>query len=441
MRARAALLLCLCLASWQAHPAALACRGQAAASPLCVELKQATDARDRAEALRGQALAITAPPWPPGRQRLAEEAYEEGGRLFEDEYFGDAALYFSEAAALYEELLALFAPLRQGKEAEAAQALAQHDFDQALALYQELLAWQQKPEYTGGIAKARAGMEDQALVAQARQALAEGDAHAANQSLSQLTTDLFAKEKQALAAELEQLRQSAIAKQKIGAAYKLLDQGKLDEARAGFEEALALSPDAAAAKDGLQETAALQQRQSLAALGQALRLAEQAEAWQAALDAINQLQALQPEGSQYLLRQTRYQAFADYEKRLDHHLANPARHGSKKVRQDIASLLAEFDGLDQPGGKLLEKHAQLSRAFAQATEKQQLVIQSNKRTEVLITPGRSLGRFEEMVIAVIPGRYQLRGRRKGYREVVKEIEVAADAAGPLVVEIIADRKF
>lgn len=230
-------------------------------------------------------------------------------------------------------------------------------------------------------------------------------------------------------------------KQKINAAYKLLDKGELAGARALFEEALALSPEASAAKDGLQEAKALQQQRQRSVFGQALRLAEQEEDWQAALAAVNKLQALEPGGSQYLLRQTRYQALAAYEKRLDGHLASPDRHGSKKVRQDIAWLLAEFDGLDQPGGKLADKHARLARAFAQATEKQQLVIKSNKRTEVLITPGRSLGRFEEMVIAVIPGRYQLRGRRKGYREVVKDISVAAGAKDPLVVEIIADRKF
>ena len=78
--------------------------------------------------------------------------------------------------------------------------------------------------------------------------------------------------------------------------------------------------------------------------------------------------------------------------------------------------------------------------FTSATEKQEIRLVSDGKTEVKITPGRSLGTFKELKIAVVPGKYRISGRKAGHREKVEKISVAVGDK-PVTVTVIADTKF
>ena len=53
---------------------------------------------------------------------------------------------------------------------------------------------------------------------------------------------------------------------------------------------------------------------------------------------------------------------------------------------------------------------------------------SDGRTWVSITGFQMIGKFEQHDLRILPGNYRVKGRRKGYRDVVLEVRVRYDSS-------------
>lgn len=446
-------------------------------SPLCVELQRAIETKSQVELIRAEIVLIDKPPWNPAILISADTFYETGMKLYNDEYFGDAAVNFDEAVYAYQSLIDEYGDVRADINRRANSALEEKRFEEAIKLYNELKQWEKRPEYDEAIKLAGLGEEDERLINEAREDFNEGNPDTAKNRLSQLSTMMFEKEKGELLADIATLegyselklgrttvaadffRQALqmdpassaaeqglidvrheLTNQQISLGYKQMDAGDTESAQKHFNEALAISPNSPSANEGLLQLRDIRKKSSLSVFTQQLKIAEEEQNWKVALDAISQLVLLGSENQQFALKQKRYESFYEYEEKLDFHLDNPSRFTSKNVRRDITDLVDSYDSLDQPGIKLEEKRQRLISLFSEATEKISIFLRSDGKTSVSIAPGKSLGTFKELEISVLPGDYRISGRQKGYREVVKKISAAAGGE-PQVVEIVADRKF
>jgi tetratricopeptide (TPR) repeat protein len=478
----------LTVCAWQVQGATLACKGAMESSPLCVELKRSLSTKSRVELLRIEIASIRQRPWEPMQQITADTTYETGVKLFVDEYYGDAAIYFEEAAIIYQGLIEEFDRLRSDTRRRAGEALSSREFLEAIQLYKELQQWQEKTEFDQAILSANQGIADEAIIRSAQEFVTQSNASAARELLAQLTTEWFSEEEALLLREISALDKDALHQVQIDAGnralktgdiseaarlfnealriksnsqaaknglaavrialtnrqitlgYRSLDEGELEKAQAHFHQALKLSPDSQASKDGAEDVYDIGRKRDITTLKHLLEIAEMQEDWETSSMVIAKLLQYLPNDRQYILRQERYTSLNIYEEKLDFHIGNPSRYTSKNVRKDIATLLDRYQEIEDPGSRITNKHETLVSMFTQETVKVDIMLHSNGKTEVVITPGKSLGAFKQLTISAFPGSYRISGRRSGHREVVEKLVVTHDG-GPYVVNIAADKKF
>ena len=61
--------------------------------------------------------------------------------------------------------------------------------------------------------------------------------------------------------------------------------------------------------------------------------------------------------------------------------------------------------------------------FTQYTTPVEVKILSDNTTTVRIRPGRELGAFHAKTVKILPGSYEVIGIRRGFKQVVKQLEV------------------
>jgi len=466
----------------------LACEGGLQNSPLCLELKRAVESKSEVELLRIEIDSIQSPTWPEGKEATANAQYDEGLRLFTNEYYGDAAVYFEDAVAIYRDLIEGFDQQREGLRESAEKAFSERRFNDAIELFEELLTLQDKADYRQAIDQARQGLSDEATLTSANQAYEDGNLEFAMDLLNQLITSWFVDERDGLLrkikdaqridlhnATISQARSALrsgdtieatrlftqalelapgsidaktglrsvrvqLTNRDISKGYALLDDGEVELAVQSFNNALERNPNSQAAKEGIEEANDISVRRDITILEHRLKIAEETEEWGEASGLASRLARLRPHDQQYSISLARYDELAEYEERLDFLLANPSRFTSKNVRSEVDSVLDGLTSLPQPGEKIRGKHSKLRQSFASATVKKEIKIFSDGRTEVVISPGKKLGTFKELTVSTYPGKYRISGRRAGYREVVRNVDVASDG-GPYEIHIVASQKF
>ena len=70
------------------------CSGSRASSPLCVEFREALDARGRASSVRDELKPVQDGPWSGAALVEAENTFAEATALFADEFFGKSIALF-----------------------------------------------------------------------------------------------------------------------------------------------------------------------------------------------------------------------------------------------------------------------------------------------------------------------------------------------------------
>ena len=218
--------------------------------------------------------------------------------------------------------------------------------------------------------------------------------------------------------------------------HQAVDLKQWDEAQRLLDEVLQLNPDSVAAKD-LQEFVTrqleLQHQQDLA---KRFVAAVQNEHWN---DAIEIAKNLKTRNSEVLEQTQRSETLITAEQLADRLLANPQRLSRPSTQNEVSRLRNLTDNIDTGKriGKKLERLYEMSLLW---TTPVVINLSSDGYTNVILRPGRNLGRFRSQQVQLMPGEYELIGRRDGFREVRRSLRLDPNAE-PRNIEIKASERF
>jgi tetratricopeptide (TPR) repeat protein len=273
-----------------------------------------------------------------------------------------------------------------------------------------------------------------ALLQQGEKLEKEGQfAEAAESYKKAFALDAFsaiAQEGQARAARLEKETKFAAAQSAADAAFKRRDWAK---AIAECEAALKVYPQKTEVQTMLKaakENAHKDAVQKALARGYAF---ENQRQWTEARDAYQETLKLEPNQTDakegYLRAGNVIRALFEYNTLIDasEQLANKAEFQLAYGRFN-AAMNAKPTYLE-PSERVL----QLRALLVQQTQPVEVTFKGDGKTWVSIGASKNLGQIETMTVRVMPGDYQVIGRRKGYKDVVRLLQVRNGSPLPMVV--------
>jgi hypothetical protein len=202
-----------------------------------------------------------------------------------------------------------------------------------------------------------------------------------------------------------------------------LDRKELKAARVAFETALALSPGASEAAEGLARVEAAEQLAAIASHRERAIAFERDERWTEATVEYTAALALDPAlrfGQDGLRLAT---ARSELSRDLNAHIERPDRLSEDTVLAEAGKLLARAERTKSPGPVLARQIELLAAAIAVASTPIRVEILSDEITSVLVYRVGQLGTFARKHLQLRPGTYTVVGTRKGFRDVRHQIEV------------------
>lgn len=391
-----------------------------------------TKAKGEAERLLGKVLArqaaleaADAAVWGGKEFESAVAAVAAGDDQF-------AAGRYPEAVKSWEGALTQFDALEESRPERLKEALEQganalERFDGTEAERQFTIALAIEP----GSAEARRGLKRAETIEEAArhynsgQALEGGgkleEAAKAYRKAVELDAD-FSQAKKALAGVENRLAERRF-RSAMSSALKALDRRDFKAAQAGLEKARKLRPNASEVKD---LAARAKSEMALAKLAKLRRQAEgfaQAEAWEKAGAKYKEVLAIDPNIAFAKAGLEKSRRWLSLNRTLDGFLNSPERLNSHDPMAAARRLVEQADGLPGQGALYSGKLTTLKALIAAASEPAPVLLRSDNETEVTLYRFGTLGRFQRKEINLRPGRYIALGIRRGYRDVRVEIRV------------------
>ncbi len=349
----------------------------------------------------------------------------EGENDYRQQQFSDALQHYQQARDQLLELdqrsgQELARQLELGQQALAGwQSAAAHEaFQRALAIDETNSAAQ--------LGQQRSATLDQVrdLLKQARAAHRDGqlyDARSLYQQIRQLDPLVDGPE-QALAEIGATLADEAF-RSVVSEAMAALQANRWALARAGFEEARRMRPNAQVVADGLLELDRRQRETDLQQLQQRAEAAAARQDWPAAEQAYAAMLAKDNTISTAQQGRRRAQQRATVEQQLDQFLQPPFQWLNQGGRDRVATTLATVDQLPEPGSNIATKASELRRYLSLSERPVAVRFESDRSCEVLVYRVARLGQFDVEQLELLPGNYVAVGARAGYRDVRREFSV------------------
>lgn len=271
------------------------------------------------------------------------------------------------------------------------------------------------------------------LLAQAADAEASGDLATAEQLLQQASK--LDPLHQRASGELQRIASKAREQEfnkAMSEGYAALDEGHLDGARKAFRAAAKLQSGSTEATSALQEVEAAATAQQLATLNRSGRQQEQQEQWQKAVAAYEKAQKID---SSVLFASdglNRSRARAQLDKQLRTVIEQPQRLADAGVAESTAKLVQQAGEVTPRGPVLSQQISRLNTLLAEANTTVDVTLRSDGETEVIVYKVARLGRFQERELTLRPGTYTALGTRNGYRDVRRSFTIAHDSTPPPV---------
>lgn len=210
----------------------------------------------------------------------------------------------------------------------------------------------------------------------------------------------------------------------LGEALSALRAGRLDAARAGFERAAALRPNAPEVVAGMTELQSALAGRDLTGAQQRAKGLEASERWGEALAEYDRLLRADPSLEFARSGRDRVAPRARLASALQTLLDRPERLAAPEVRAEADRLLAEARAVADAGPVLRSQVTRLELLLPEYDKPVRLVLESDGETRVSILRVGDYGGFERREVELRPGRYTLVGTRSGYRDVRREITLA-----------------
>ena len=396
---------------------------------LAQEMAEAENVLARAVALRESLDARSAGVWGGDGYRDALEALTRGEEQMGRRAFTEAEASFQNALSELESVRASSSTiaanaLRRGREALAEGSSTEAEDSFALALQIQPSSTQAQR----GLERAKVLDELRNLVANGEELERRGELEGAADSFRKaVALDALARAAQQGLARIDARASEEAFTRAMSEAVAALNRRDFEVARAGFERARAIKPDAPGIADGLEAVEDGERVQAIALHREKAMSFETQEAWrsaeqqyQAVLDIDDTIRFAQ-EG------RARAVARADLSEKLEFHIGHPARLAEDKVLEEASTLLENASGVSSLGPKLERQIARLTDLVAEFSTPVQVRLLSDGRTEVVVYKIGTLGKFATHALVLRPGTYTVVGRRQGYRDVRHRLVVRADA--------------
>ncbi len=225
----------------------------------------------------------------------------------------------------------------------------------------------------------------------------------------------------------------------MSAGFALLDAGDPEAAIAEFERAEGLGVNNEQAQAAIEQTRNQVASVEIERLRGRVGNAEQSEQWQHAVEAYDEVLAIDAnvvfalEGRNYAAQRAQLDGL------LAAAIANPHRFNEDEVYQQALRVYYIGREIENPGPKLVGQLGQLEELLANSQIPVEVRFASDNLTSVTILRVAELGIFEQTSLSLKPGRYVALGRRVGYREVREEFTVGFGQTPARVVVQCVDR--
>ena len=403
---------------------------------LAQEMVEAEKVRARAVALRESLDALNAGVWGGDAYRDALEALTRGEEQMGRRAFADAGASFQNALSELESVrgnsnTVAANAIRRGREALAAGSSTEAEDAFALALQIQ----PSNAEAKRGRARAKVLDEVRNLVARGEELERRGALEGAADSYRKaVALDALARAAQQGLARIDSRASEEAFTRAMSEAVAALNRRDFEVARAGFERARAIKPDAPGVADGLEAVMEGERVQAIAAHREKAMAFEKREAWrlaeqqyQAVLDMDDTIRFAQEGKARAAVR-------AELSETLEFHIGHPERLSEDKVLEEASAILDDASAVSNAGPKIEAQIARLTDLVAEFSTPVQVRLLSDGKTEVVVYRIGSIGKFATHALVLRPGTYTVVGRRQGYRDVRYRLVVHADTPPePLVV--------
>ena len=363
--------------------------------------------------------------WAAETYDIALEAARAGDGFYRSREFEQANASYQEAADSLNTLLEsvperLEQSLAAGEDAllQGNPALAEENFRVALVLDPDNRTAQ------SGLERAANYADFAVLLDHAEELARTGDLQQSLATYREAATlDPGSRQAQAgIAGVSEQIRQVEFSAT-MSEGFALLDTGDPEAAIAEFERAAGLGVNNEQAQSAIEQTRNQVASVEIERLRGRIEAAEQAEQWQDALDAYDEVLAIDAnvvfaqDGREYAARR------ALLDKLLTDAIANPYRFNEDPVYQEALDVYYTGRAIENTGPRLTGQLDELEVFLANSQIPVEVRFTSDNLTDVAILRIADIGEFEQFTLTLKPGRYIALGRRIGYREVREEFTV------------------
>jgi len=302
--------------------------------------------------------------------------------------------------------------------ADFNQLLAQREFEQALRVKADDAA------ALAGLARAKQLPEIQTLLRKARQLARRGDTQAATDTYQQIMSidPLTASVPEALA-DLATATTAANYTDHLSTGFAALEAGRHAAARSAFNAALAIRPNDAVAKGGLQQIAQETEVKSLQGLQGSAEAAANAERWEDAVAAYDKALATDPNlafaqgGRRDAKERLRLM------KGMNIIVAQAEKLSDNARMQEAVALLQDATALPSAGPQWSSALAKAENTVKAYQRPVPVRLISDNATRVTVYKVGRLGMFETHDLQLRPGSYTIVGSADGCQDIRKEIIV------------------
>ena len=395
---------------------------------LAQEMARAENVLERAVALRESLDALNAGVWGGDAYRDALEALTRGEEQMGRRAFTDAEASFQGALSELESVRASSTSIaadaiRRGREALAAGSSTEAEDAFALALQIQ----PSNAEAKRGLERAKVLDEVRNLVARGEELERRGELEGAADSYRKaVALDALARAAQQGLARIDSRASEEAFTRAMSEAVAALNRRDFEVARAGFERARAIKPDAPGVADGLEAVKEGERVQAIAEYREKAMAFETQEAWrsaeqryQAVLDMDDTIRFAQEGKARAAVR-------AELSETLTFHIGHPERLSEDKVLEEASAILDDASAVSNLGPKLEGQIARLADLVAEFSTPVQVRLLSDGKTEVVVYKIGTIGKFATHALVLRPGTYTVVGRRQGYRDVRYRLVVHAD---------------
>ena len=219
---------------------------------------------------------------------------------------------------------------------------------------------------------------------------------------------------------------------RMSAGFAAFDANKDTAAKAAFERAKKLKPNATEVNEALAQVNNRILANKISKHLSAAIAFEKQEKWVDAGKLFRAAVALDTDLDGAANSAKNADRRAKLNQQLNSLIGRPHRLGTDAVHTEAQAILARARSTRNPGPRLQRQIVSLGRAIVVARTPVAVTLVSDNATEVTLHKIGRLGHFERHAVSIIPGRYVVLGRRDGFRDVRVEFDVSPEHQGALI---------